>query len=123
MEIERIQIFAIIGSVVIFLLIVELIRKKKIIEQYSLLWFFFGIAFIVLSIWRDGLEWIAHLVGIAYAPAALLLILVIAIFLILVQFSVIISKLSIKNDKLVQEIALLKAQLEERIEKGLEEKR
>ena len=112
MDTERVQIFAIIGSIAIFLLIIELIRKKRIKEQYSLLWFFFGLAFIIFSVWRDALEWLAHLMGIAYAPSALLLILVIAIFLILIQFSVIISKLSDKNDRLIQEVALLKEQVD-----------
>lgn len=114
MNTERVQIFAIIGSVVIFLFILELIRKKKIKEQYSLLWFFSGLAFIILAVWRDALQWLAHIMGIAYPPAALLLILVIAIFLILIQFSVIISKLSDKNDRLIQEVALLK----ERVDSG-----
>ncbi|MCX6122172.1 MAG: DUF2304 domain-containing protein [Ignavibacteriales bacterium] len=112
MEIHRVQFFAIIGSISIFLFVIELIRKKRIREQYSLLWFFFGIVFIVLSIWEEGLARIAHFIGIAYPPAALLLILVIAIFLILIQFSVIISRLSDKNDKLVQEVALLKGEIE-----------
>ena len=112
MNTERVQLFAIIGSILLFLFILELIRKKRIKEQYSLLWFFFGLAFIVLSVWRDALEWLAHTMGIAYAPSALLLMLVIAIFLILIQFSVIISRLSDKNDRLIQEVALLKEQIE-----------
>ena len=116
MGIHRVQFFAVIGSVVLFLFILELIRKKRIKEQYSLLWFFFGLLFIVLSVWDQGLTQIAYFVGIAYPPAALLLILIIAIFLILIQFSVIISKLSDKNDKLIQEIALLKGELEKRIQ-------
>jgi len=95
-----------------FLFILELIRKKRIKEQYSLLWFFFGLVFIILSVWRESLELIAHIVGIAYPPSALLLILVLAIFLILIQFSVIISGLSDKNDRLIQEVALLKEKIE-----------
>lgn len=111
---HRVQFIAVIGSIAIFLFILELIRKRRIREQYSLLWFFFGLLFIVLSLWEKGLTQIAHFIGIAYPPAALLLFLVIAIFLILIQFSVIISKLSDKNDKLIQEIALLKGEFEKR---------
>ena len=112
MGFHRVQFFAIIGSVTIFLFIIELIRKRKIKEQYSLLWFFSGVVFIILSVWEGGLAQIASFVGIAYPPAALQMILIVAIFLILIQFSVIISRLSDKNDKLVQEIALLKGKLE-----------
>ncbi|MFA7124083.1 MAG: DUF2304 domain-containing protein, partial [Candidatus Delongbacteria bacterium] len=60
----------------------------------------------------DGIEKIAAVMGIAYAPAAFLLILVMAIFLILIQFSIIISKLSETNKTLLQEIALLKQKVE-----------
>jgi hypothetical protein len=114
MDIHRVQIIAITGSIALFLFILELIRKRRIKEQYSLLWFFFGLVFIVLSVWEEGLAQIAHFIGIAYPPAALLLLLVIAIFLILIQFSVIISRLSDKNDKLIQEIALLKGEFEKK---------
>lgn len=109
---DKVQYFAITGSVILFIFIIELIRRKKIKEQYSLLWLFISTGFIALSIWRDGIEEIAILVGIAYAPAAFLLILVMAIFLILIQFSVIISKLSETNKTLVQEIALLKQKID-----------
>ncbi|MDY0016723.1 MAG: DUF2304 domain-containing protein [Candidatus Delongbacteria bacterium] len=109
---DRVQYFAITGSVILLMFIIELIRRKKIKEQYSLLWLFFGSGFIVLSIWRDGIEKIAAVMGIAYAPAAFLLILVMAIFLILIQFSIIISKLSETNKTLLQEIALLKQKVE-----------
>jgi hypothetical protein len=112
MEIHRVQFFAVVGSIALFIFILELIRKRRIREQYSLLWFFFGLVFIILSIWEEGLAQIAHFIGIAYPPAALLLFLVIAIFLILIQYSIIISKLSDKNDKLIQEIALLREEFE-----------
>jgi len=109
---DRVQYFAITGSVLLLIFIIELIRRKKIKEQYSLLWLFFGAGFIILSVWRDGIEEMAAVMGIAYAPAAFLLILVMAIFLILIQFSVIISKISDTNKILVQEIALLKEKTE-----------
>ncbi len=107
----KIQYFAVAGSIILLFFIIELIRRKKIKEQYSLLWLFFGTGFIVLSIWRDGIEEIAVVMGIAYAPAAFLLILVMAIFLILIEFSIIISKLSDNVKVLVQEIGLIKEKM------------
>jgi len=111
-NIFKMQIIAIIGSVILFLFILHLIRKKRIKEEYSLLWIFFGIVFIVLSIWRQGLDYIAWVIGVAYPPTAILLILLMAIFMILVQFSIIISKLSDTNKSLCQEIGLLKLEVD-----------
>lgn len=115
---DRVQYFAIAGSILLLIFIIELIRRKRIREQYSLLWLFFSAGFIVLSFWRDGIEKIAELMGIAYAPAAFLLILVMATFLILIQFSIIISKLSETNKILVQEIALLKEKIDRNLKKN-----
>jgi hypothetical protein len=111
-NIQTTQYIAIFVSISLFLYIFYLVRKKKIKEEYSLLWLFSSFVFIVFSIWRDGLEFFAKLMGIAYPPAALFLILMLAIFLILIEFSINISKLSEKNKILAQEMALLKDELE-----------
>ena len=71
-----------------------------------------GAIFLLFSIWRDALDYLAHLAGIAYAPAAIFLIFIIAIFMILVQFSIILSKLTEQNKRLIQEIGLLKMEIE-----------
>jgi len=111
-NIQTTQFIAIFVSISLFLYILYLVRKKKIKEEYSLLWISSSIVFIVFSIWRDGLEYFARLIGIAYPPAALFLILMLAIFLILIEFSINISKLTEQNKILAQEIALFKDEIE-----------
>jgi|OpeIllAssembly_1097287.scaffolds.fasta_scaffold67400_2 hypothetical protein len=111
-NIQTTQVIAIVVSISLFLYILYLVRKKKIKEEYSLLWLSSSFVFILFSIWRDGLEYFAKLIGIAYPPAALFLILLLAIFLILIEFSINISKLSEKNKILAQELALLRNELE-----------
>ena len=111
-NIQTTQYIAIAVSIGLFLYIFFLVRKKKIKEEYSLLWLSSSIVFIVFSIWREGLEYFAKLMGIAYPPAALFLILLLAIFLILIEFSINISKLAEQNKILAQELALLKHELE-----------
>lgn len=119
-NIFKMQVIAIAGSVVLFLFILNLIRRKRIKEEYSLLWVFFGIVFIVLSLWRQGLDYIAMAIGVAYPPTAILLILLMAIFMILIQFSIIISRLSDANKTLCQEIGLMKLELARMKEKQKE---
>ena len=114
-DINRIQILAIAGSLGIFLFVVELIRKKRIKEEYSLLWLFFVFIFVLLSIWRRGLDEFSELIGVAYPPAALFLLLLMAFFMILIQFSIIISKQSESIKKMAQEIGLIKIDLEKPI--------
>ena len=110
---NQLQIVAIIVSLSLFLLIMYLIRSQRIKEEYSLLWIFFSLVFIVFSFWRSGLDYLSDFLGVAYPPAALFMILLMAIFLILIEFSIIISKLSDKNKSLAQEIGLLRQKLED----------
>lgn len=106
------QYIAIVASIGLFLYITYLVRNKRIKEEYSLLWLGFSLVFIFFSVWREGLEFFAKMVGIAYPPAALFIILLLAIFLILINFSRIISRLTDRNITLAQEMGILKTELE-----------
>ena len=120
-DISQIQIVAVSVSLLLFLFIMYLIRSQRLKEEYSLLWIFFSLIFILFSFWRSGLDYISDFLGVAYPPAALFMILLMAIFLILIEFSIIISKLSDKNKSLAQEIGLLKQRLKN-IEQGTRNK-
>jgi hypothetical protein len=120
-NIQVTQYIAIAASIGLFIYITYLVRNKRIKEEYSLLWIFFSIVFIFFSAWRDGLEYFARLIGIAYPPAALFIILLLAIFLILIEFSRIISRLTDRNITLAQEIGILKMEVE-KLKKGREVK-
>ena len=108
---NRIQVFSIIGSATLIVFILKLIKRKKLKEEYSLLWLGCGITFFLVSLFKPLLELFAQTLGIIYAPAALLLVLIIGAFFILIQFSVVISKLSESNKNLTQEIGILKAEI------------
>ena len=111
-NIQVTQYIAIAASIGLFIYITYLVRKKRIKEEYSLLWIFFSVIFIFFSVWRNGLEFFARLIGIAYPPAALFIILLLAIFLILIEFSRIISRLTDRNTTLAQELGILKMEVE-----------
>lgn len=108
----RIQILSIIGSVLLLAFILELLRKRKLREEYSLLWLGGGMLFLVLSIWRDLLTQLSFALGIAYPPAALFLVLIMGAYLMLLHFSLVFSAMSEKTKAMAQEIALLKLELE-----------
>ncbi len=108
----RVQLVAIIGSVLYLFLIFPLVFKKRIREEYALLWLFFGFVLLVLSLWREALHFFSSLLGIYYPPTLLVLILIGAILLILVQYSVVISKLTSRISELTPELGLTKMELE-----------
>lgn len=108
---DRIQIFAVLGSIGMLLFILRLIKRRRLKEEYALLWIIVFVVFTFISFFTPVLNWLAGLVGILYPPSALLLFLIVGIVMILIHYSVVISRLSEQNKKLVQEIALLKHRL------------
>ncbi|MDZ7374232.1 MAG: DUF2304 domain-containing protein [candidate division KSB1 bacterium] len=109
----RIQLFAVAGALLVMALIFELIRKRKLLEEYSLLWFVAAVALLILAIWRDLLEILARVMGIYYAPSALFLIALFFGVVLFLHFTLVISKLTRRTTRLTQEIGLLRAELEE----------
>ena len=88
---NRVTLFSICASAGLLLYILEMVRRRKLREEYSILWLFGSAVILVLSL-KQG--W---LVGILF------------ILLILIHFSIAISKLHQMNKKMAQEIALMKA--------------
>ncbi len=113
-QVFRIQILAIVGSILLIVFILELIRRKRLKEEFSILWLGMGTIFLIISLFRGLLDWFSVLVGIGYPPAALFLILIIGLMFILIHFSVAISELKEANKKLAQELGLLRRQMEEK---------
>ena len=111
-QVIRIQVLAVIGSLLLIAFIVELIRRKRLKEEFAILWLGMGIIFLIISLFRGLLDKFSLLIGIGYPPAALFLILIIGLAVILIQFSVAISSLKEANKKLTQEFGLLKKELE-----------
>ncbi|MBC7185664.1 MAG: DUF2304 domain-containing protein [Calditrichaeota bacterium] len=107
----RIQIIAIAGSLLIAGFIFELIRKRKLLERYSLLWFGSALVMVILSIWRGLLDKAAALMGVYYAPSALFIVALGCGVVLFVHFTIVISGLSEQNKVLAQEVGLLREEL------------
>ncbi len=108
---ERVEVVAILGSVSLLVIVLELIRRKHLRVGYALLWLFTAIALLVLSFWRSGLDLLAGLVGIYYPPTALFVVGFGFVLLILLQFSLVVSRLAEENKRLAQHVGLLEWQV------------
>jgi hypothetical protein len=103
----RIQIVAIVGASALLLAILELVRQRRLLERYALLWLFSGVVLLALALWRGALEKLAALVGIAYPPNALFFVAFGFVLLLLLHFSVAVSRLTDQTKVLAQRLALL----------------
>lgn len=105
------QIIALVATVSIFLLVLELVRRRRLVERYALLWMTAAIALLVLSIWTGGLDVIADAMGIAEPANAIFILAFGVAFLLLLNFSVASSRLSEESKVLAQEVARLDQEL------------
>jgi hypothetical protein len=107
------QIIAVVVAVIVFLFVIELVRRRRLVERYALLWMSAAGVGIVLAVWTSGLDWIAGRLGIASPPNALFLLGLVAVFGLLLNFSVAISRLSEETKILAQTVSRLDAELRE----------
>lgn len=103
----RIELWAILGCLVLFVALFELVRRNRLKERYSFLWFATSIVLLVFTLKRDWLEDLARLLGVYYPPAALFLLLVFFMLMILMHFSTVISRLLEDKQTLAQNVGLL----------------
>jgi hypothetical protein len=104
---NRIQILAIVGSVSLLIVILELVRRRHLQERYALLWLLSAFVLLGLSIWRGLLGELALHMGIAYPPNALFLIAFGFILVLLLHFTLAVSRLADQTKVLAQQMALL----------------
>jgi hypothetical protein len=119
---DILNILAIIGSGSIFLGVIELVRRGKLKEKYSILWLLASLVLFIFSTSRDILVYASALVGIHYPPSFLFLLAFVFLLLITLHFSIVISGLSEKSKKLAQEIALLRQEMRDVLERGMEKR-
>ena len=109
---SKVQIVAIVLSSGLFGVVFELVRRRRLMERYALLWLLASSVLLALAVWRDLLEMIASAIGIVYAPSALFVIAFGFILLILLHFSLVISRLADQNKILAQRLGMLQQQVE-----------
>jgi hypothetical protein len=103
----RVQVVAILASTVLLLVILELVRRRRLLERYALLWLFSSLVLLGLAVWNDALSTISHAIGIATPSNALFLIAFGFVLVLLLHFSLAVSRLSDQTKVLAQKLAIL----------------
>ena len=109
-----VQILAVAVSAGFLVVVLELVRRRRLTEEHSFLWLLCALALLGLSLWREVLHIVADWLGIFYPPMVLLLVLILFTFGALLYFSVVISKQRQQIERLVEDVAILDAELRRR---------
>lgn len=103
------QIFALIAGGLIFVLIIELIRRRLLREEYSWLWFLTGFVIFLLVTWYDLLRELSRIIGAKVVTTTLFLFALLFLITINIHFSIKISALANQVKDLAQELAIQRA--------------
>jgi len=123
MDSSRIQILTVLVAAILLIGVLELVRRRRLLERYALVWLVSSVVLLGLSIWRGALDRIAEQIGVAYPPNALFIVAFGFVLWMLLHFSVAVSRLSDQSKILAQRLALLEQRThhaETAVERSLE---
>ncbi len=103
---------AVAVTLALLVVIFELVRRKRLSERYAILWLVAAVTLLVLAAWKGLLTSLSHDVGISYPPSALFAVAIGLIVVILLHFSLAVSRLSDQNKMLAQRLGLLQQRLD-----------
>lgn len=107
----RTNIVIIISSTATLLFVLELVRRRKLREEYSWLWLLTAIVYLVVTLWSGLGDWITDTIGTENVPIAFAFIGLQFMVIISIQYSVRLSNLTTKIKDLSQELAILDNEL------------
>lgn len=116
----HLQIISTLGAVALLVIVLELVRRRRLLERYALVWLAVGVALVVLGAWRGLLQTISDALGVAAPPNALFAIGLGFLIVLVLNFSVAVSQLTDQSKVLAQRLALLEERLrrQERLADG-----
>lgn len=109
---ERQKLVAMAVAVVVLVLVVELVRQRKLREEYSWFWALTGAALAVLALNQDLLVTLSGWIGAASPVSTLFFGALLFLLVLALQFSVRLSRLTHRNRTLAQRMALLEKEIE-----------
>ena len=104
---DRLQFVSLLAAVALLLIVLELVRRRRLLERYALLWLGAAVVIVALAAWSSALERLATALGIISAPNALFFVALGFIVVLLLHFSAAVSRLTDQSKVLAQRLALL----------------
>lgn len=101
----------IIGSVLFFVFIINMVRTKKLELKYALIWILTSLSFIIMSVFPETVFIVAKVLEVEVASNALFLCIIFLLLLMVFALTVAVSRQAGRTKRLVQEMGILKAEI------------
>src|SRR6202012_4697042 len=118
----RTRVIAAVLAILFMVWILDLIRRDRLQERYSVIWFVFGLALLAGAAFPGLLKVVADAMGVRDTNVALFSILLLLLLGLALNFSVILSRQAAQITRLAQERAIERARAQaarEALEKQL----
>lgn len=112
------RIIGAVLAIAFMLLILDLIRRDRLLERYSIVWFVLGTLMLLGAIFPILLEWLARAMGVRDVTIALFSVTLLVLLALSLNFSVIASRQAKQITRLAQESAIEGAEKEDEPETG-----
>jgi hypothetical protein len=107
----RVQLVSLLAAVALLVVVLDLVRRRRLLERYALLWLGAAIVILALAAWSTALDRLARTLGILSAPNALFFVALGFIVLLLLHFSAAVSRLNDQSKVLAQRLALMEQRM------------
>jgi hypothetical protein len=102
---QRVAVIAI--AVLLVLVVIELVRRRRLMERYALLWLGAAATLFLLAVWQGLLTALSGDLGVRSGPNLLFAVGFAFVVVLLLSMTLVISRLSEQNKQLAQRVALL----------------
>jgi hypothetical protein len=101
------NVIVIIGAISMLMLVLELVRRRRLREEYSWLWLFTALFYMLVAAWPGFATWLTNTLGASNPSTVFTFLGLQFLILILIQFSIQLSKMKTQIKDLTQELAIL----------------
>ena len=105
---SRIEVFFLSMSLLQFIVVLEFVRRRKLLESFALLWLFVGVAGVVVAVFRSSVDSVARFVGITAGANLFLGVGLIFLLFVCVGLSVVVSRLEERVEILAEELTAVR---------------
>lgn len=112
---STLRLVLIIGSVLFFAFIINMVRTKRLELKYALIWLLTSLSFVIMSVFPQTVFFVAKVLSVEVPSNALFLCIIFLLLLIVFALTVAVSRQAGRTKRLVQELGLLKAEIKEKI--------
>jgi uncharacterized membrane protein (DUF485 family) len=106
-----VRILIALMGISLFIVVLELVRRKQFREELSLVWLFVSLGIILSSFADHIIDPIAFALGLTYPPVLVFVLIQFVFLLAILYFSKVVSDLKSRNKELSQKVALMEFQI------------